>query len=67
MLFFETSAKTGEGVKNLFTDLVEEYVKTHQWNELYSFLYKNTLQLSHVSSDSEMFSFSILNYINNFH
>lgn len=30
MLFFETSAKTGEGVKNLFTDLVDEYVKTHQ-------------------------------------
>ncbi len=30
MLFFETSAKTGEGVKNLFTELVDEYVKAHQ-------------------------------------
>lgn len=31
MLFFETSAKTGEGVKNLFTDLVEDYVN-RSWN-----------------------------------
>jgi hypothetical protein len=25
MIFFETSAKTGEGIKHLFTSLVEDY------------------------------------------
>lgn len=26
MMFYETSAKTGEGVKQLFTNLIESYV-----------------------------------------